>query len=209
MWEAPEPPIMLVADWGLAGDRLFSIVEYVLKAGCRWLLVRGKSCPVHVLAEVTSRILQLSEPWRAKVYVSGHPEVAAVTGAHGVHLPWGGDPNYCRRALGEHVAVGMSTHSLEEALQAERSGADYITLSPIFPSISKPGYSKSLGLEGLMQVVQSVRIPVVALGGVTTGRARQCLSSGARGVAVSGSVIYSETPYHVMAKLVKEVRLDL
>ncbi|MEM1944814.1 MAG: thiamine phosphate synthase [Nitrososphaerota archaeon] len=205
MWEIPKPPVMLVADLDLAGDRLLSVVGESLRAGCKWVLVRVKSSPPNILAQVTSRIMQLSKIWDALVFVSRHPEVAAENNAHGVHLPWGSNPGECRRVLGYDVVVGMSTHSLDEALHAEKLDADYITLSPIYPSISKPSYNKSLGLQQLKEVADRVRIPVIALGGITLGRAGPCLASGARGVAVSGAVIYAQNPYEVMADLISEV----
>ena len=75
--------------------------------------------------------------------------LASGAGAHGVHLSRGGDPAAARHALGARRLIGVSAHSLEEAREAEAAGADYVTLSPIFRSDSKPGYGPALGVEGL------------------------------------------------------------
>ncbi|MBL7989067.1 MAG: thiamine phosphate synthase [Chlorobi bacterium] len=79
-------------------------------------------------------------------------------------------------------AFGASTHSVQEALLAERMGAEYITLSPLFPTASKPGITGG-GLELLAEVCAAVAVPVFALGGVTLANAASCIAAGAYGVA--------------------------
>jgi thiamine-phosphate pyrophosphorylase len=205
--ELPNPPLMLIADIGLAGDRIRSILEASLDAGCRWIMVRGKTAPASVFEETVATALKLSSKYGAYVYVNGHPELVPKMGAHGLHLPWGWSIPRSRQAVGTGIPIGVSTHSLEEAVKAYMEGADYITLSPIYDSISKQGYRPALGLHELKRVAETVKIPVIALGGIRPGRAQPCLSHGARGVAVMGGVILSTDPYHVMKMLVEETSI--
>jgi len=89
-----------------------------------------------------------------------------------------------RRLLGGAL-VGRSVHSLEAAVEAEREGADFVIFGPVFASASHPGAAPA-GLERLLQVARGVRIPVVAIGGVTEALVAQCLEAGAAGYAAIG-----------------------
>ena len=104
--------------------------------------------------------------------------------------------------MGPEAIVGVSAHSVVEAKLAADEGANYLTASPVFMTNSKPGYGPALGPEGLAQIVASVRIPVLALGGVTVENAASCMSAGAAGVAVMGSVMQAQNPGTVVAELI-------
>jgi len=90
-----------------------------------------------------------------------------------------------RRRLGQAALVGVSAHGLDDLRGARDAGGDYATLSPIFPSPSKPGYGPALGLAALHEAA-GLGLPVLALGGVTAAAARACRDAGAHGVAVMG-----------------------
>lgn len=203
--EPPDPPLMLIADMGLAGSRLKTILEASMEAGCRWIMVRGKTVPAAAVEDAVSTALKISRAHDGRVYVNGHPEIVSRMGAHGLHLPSGWSVPRAREMVRVNLPIGVSTHSMEEAVQAYHAGADYITLSPIYKSISKEGYDRVLGLNELGKVVKRIGIPVIALGGISPGRAHPCLEAGARGVAVMGAVIQSADPYNVVRMLVEEV----
>ncbi|MGY8958828.1 MAG: thiamine phosphate synthase, partial [Alphaproteobacteria bacterium] len=120
----------------------------------------------------------------------------------GVHLPQGQPVATIRRVMGAQKLIGVSAHSVVEAQTAIAEGANYITMSPIFPTESKPGYGPALELVGLAAVTQSVSAPVLALGGVTAENAVDCIRAGAAGVAVMGSVMRSKTPGAVIRDLI-------
>ena len=113
--------------------------------------------------------------------------MAAELGA-GVQIAAGEDVAAVRRRLGPEAWIGVSAHSLEELRRAQQAEADYATLSPIFPSSSKPGYGPALGLEALRDAA-GLGLPILALGGVTVATVRTCLEAGACGVAVMGTVM--------------------
>jgi thiamine-phosphate pyrophosphorylase len=126
---------------------------------------------------------------------------AAATGT-GVHLPSGGSPEQARARLGKDVLIGLSVHSVDEATRADPT-ADYVTLSPIFGSISKPGYGPALGVQGLADAVAHARVPIVALGGVSADNLGPCLAAGAAAVAVMGAVMAAADPEAATAALVR------
>ena len=97
-----------------------------------------------------------------------------------------------RRHGDDDVLVGVSCHSMEEALKAEAAGANYILLGPVFDTPSKRRYGPPLGLNKLSEVANRIRIPVLALGGITVERVRPCLEAGATGIA--GIRLFQEGP---------------
>jgi thiamine-phosphate diphosphorylase len=116
------------------------------------------------------------------VIISSRCDIALASGAAGVNLPEKdisvGD---ARRLLGQKL-IGRSVHSLESAKQAEQDGADFVIFGPVWESESHPG-SDPAGLEALTQVAHSLRIPVLAIGGVSEARIAECHAAGAAGFA--------------------------
>ncbi len=119
--------------------------------------------------------------------------------ADGVHLA--GFDHYPKVYQG---LVGRSCHGLDEVRQAEIEGVDYVTISPVFETESKPGYGPPLGLGGLGRIVRQAHVPVYALGGIDLGRVAACRDAGAAGVAVQGAVARSPDPQETIAALLDE-----
>jgi thiamine-phosphate pyrophosphorylase len=157
-------------------------------------MLREKDLDGERRREMLRELVALGAPFGATVTVNGDLAAAEAAGAAGLHLPTGGDLEAARSALGPGALLGASAHSLEEAIAAAESGADYVTLSPVFESASKPGYGPALGPAGLGAVAARLAIPVVALGGVAAGNAGACLTAGAAGVAVMGAVMAASDP---------------
>lgn len=183
----PVPPLLVVTDRRQARRPLDEVAAAAFKGGCRWLSLREKDLPADERLAMLDRILAAAGPYGATVTV--HDDLAAARRCAGVHLPAGGDPAAARRALGAGALIGQSAHSVEAAVAAERAGADYVTLSPIFITASKPGYGPALGPAILSRARDALRIPIIALGGVDAGNLAACLAAGAAGAAVMGPVM--------------------
>jgi len=119
------------------------------------------------------------------VVVSSRCDIALAAGAAGVNLPENDLPVAVARALMGERLVGRSVHSLESALRAEGEGADYVIFGPVWASASHPA-SAPAGIEALAEVARALRIPVIAIGGVTEGRIAECHAAGAAGYAAIG-----------------------
>jgi len=115
-------------------------------------------------------------------------DLACELAADGVHLGAGASVAAARRKLGPAALIGISAHGAADIAAATAAGADYATLSPIYPTQSKPDYGPALGVAAIMQAAQSA-LPVLALGGITAERAPACLRAGAAGIAVMGAVM--------------------
>ena len=134
--------------------------------------------------ELLKRAVRLRGLFGGTLLVNDRVDVCLAAGADGVHLPSSRvAPNVLKRRFGLRLVVGVSCHTLDEVLRAEQEGADYVYLSPIFESLSKPGYGPALGLGVLGEVASRVLVPVIALGGVTVGNEAACVAAGAAGVA--------------------------
>ncbi len=132
--------------------------------------------------------------------VHGDAREAGEGGAAGVHLPVGASAREARRILGDAALIGCSAHNESEILGAAAAGADYVTLSPIFVSASKPGYGPALGLGALGRASPC---PVLALGGIDPANAAGCVAAGATGVAVMGGAMTARDPQSYMAGLLR------
>ncbi len=119
------------------------------------------------------------------IVVSSRCDIALATGAVGVNLPENDIPVDVARALMGERLVGRSVHSLDGALRAESEGATYVIFGPVWASTSHPA-SAPAGIAALSQIAHAVRIPVLAIGGITEERIAECHAAGASGYAAIG-----------------------
>ncbi|MFO0995042.1 MAG: thiamine phosphate synthase [Alphaproteobacteria bacterium] len=197
----PTPPLLLITDRTQARHPLAAIARAAFRAGCRWLSLREKDLAPDARLALLAELVALARPYRAHIMVHGDIAAAAAAGAAGVHLPSGGSVEEARMRLGAEALIGLSTHTGDEVSAAARAGADYVTLSPIFATASKPGYGPALGLDALARARQGAAVPILALGGITAANAAACLEAGAAGLAVMGTVMAAQDPEAAMAAI--------
>jgi thiamine-phosphate pyrophosphorylase len=189
----PVPPLLVISDRRQARRPLEELAGAIFAGGCRWFSLREKDLPPAERRALLSVMMMVGRRWGATVTVHEDVDAAVISGAAGVHLPSAGNPEAARARLPDGL-IGASAHSAAEASALLCSGADYVTISPVFITASKPGYGPAIGLDGLAEIVRQVPGPVIALGGITAANARLCLSAGASGVAVMGEVMRAANP---------------
>jgi thiamine-phosphate pyrophosphorylase len=189
----PFPPLLVISDRHQGSRPLEQVAEAAFRGGCRWFSLREKDLAPAKRRALLGILVALGHRFGA--VVTAHEDVEAVVAADasGVHLPSGGDPAAARARL-PAALIGASAHSADEASTLLRAGADYVTVSPVFVTASKPGYGPALGLDGLAHIVVQAPGPVVALGGITAESAALCLAAGAGGIAVMGEIMRAADP---------------
>jgi thiamine-phosphate pyrophosphorylase len=202
----PVPPLLVISDRRQARRPVAEVAAAAFAGGCRWFSLREKDLPAAERCVLLASLVALGRSWRATVSV--HEDIAAAveTGAGAVHLPSGADPAAARARL-RGALLGASAHCAEEASALLRAGVDYVTISPIFLTASKPGHGPALGLDGLKAAVTKAG-PVIALGGVSAENAALCLSAGAQGVAVMGEVMRAKSPRAAVEHILKAISSD-
>lgn len=182
----PLYPIVNVASPDAAEcERAFSLAVELAEAGCSLIQLRAKTLGAGAMTELASRMVESLRPAGAVLIVNDRADVAAASGAAGVHV---GDEDMpvdaVRRVVGRDAIVGFSTHSVAEAACASSCGANYLGFGPVFESPTKAGVREARGLELLTQACRATTLPVVAIGGVTLETAPDCWRAGAASVAV-------------------------
>ena len=184
--------ICFITDRRSCGLDWVDMTKEVLDAGVKWVQYRDKESDRYTLFETATRLRELTRQAGACFVMNDYPDIAAAVEADGVHLGQEDMPlAEARRVLGKGKVIGISTHSIEEALEAERAGADYIGFGPIFTTDTKDAGSPR-GTDLLVLVRQKVSIPVVAIGGITPDGLPIVMKAGAQAVAVASAILSGE-----------------
>jgi len=192
--------LIIITSRKLSKLDLKTLVEEILKAGCKNVILREKDLAEDEYEQLLNSLLSIFKIHKANLIVHKHLRIAAKYYLP-IHLTSEQSIKEARKKLGENIIIGKSCHSLNEAVKAEEEGADYIVFGPVFESISKEGYGRQISLEELNKVCKALRIRIYALGGITPKNLHLCFKSGCYGIAVLGYVVMSENP----AERVKEL----
>jgi thiamine-phosphate pyrophosphorylase len=186
--------LYLVADAEYASGRdLVPLIEDAVKGGVTIVQIRGKGLPFGDFLDLARRVKAVLKPRRVPLLINDRVDIALACGAAGVHLGQEDmPPALARKMLARNTIIGNSVNTLQEAREAEREGADYIGLGPIFATTSKATDLPALGAEGLRTIREKVRIPIVAIGGITPRNAGAVREAGADGIAVVSSILGSQ-----------------
>jgi thiamine-phosphate pyrophosphorylase len=189
-WRETAAALYAIADASF-GDPV-ALAEKLFAGGVRLLQVRNKKGSSRELLLQVERILSMAPPG-AHVLVNDRVDVALLAGAAGVHLGQTDlAPALARQILGPDRFIGLSTHNLEQALEADKLPVDYIGVGPVFRTSSKENPDPVLGLDKLAEICRAVEKPVVAIGGITIGHAPQVRAAGAHSVAVIRDLLASD-----------------
>ena len=185
-------PLCVITDEKLSGLRHREVAEQALQGGTPMIQLRDKGGNLRYLYQEASAIRELCQRQGAVFIVNDRVDLAVSVEADGVHL--GQDdlpPRLARPLLTRGMLLGISTHSVEEAEEAEAAGADYIGFGPVFATGTKHQPRSVVGLDGIRRVRAAVRVPILAIGGITLERAPEVIAAGADGVAVISAIVGS------------------
>ncbi len=199
--------LYLILDPSVAGSRsLTDLVNRALDANVRLFQLRMKMPETRTLYQTAEALCLLVQKGGGTFIVNDRCDVALAVGADGVHLGQNDLPLADARAiLGPDKLIGISTHNLNQAIQAEAGGADYIGFGPIFATATKKNPDPVVGVAGLREVRAKVRIPIVAIGGITAKNVADVRAAGADCCAVVSAVLSAADPAKAITDLMKAI----
>lgn len=199
--------LYLVTDRGLSrGRTTLQVVEAALKGGVTCVQLREKSCSTREFITAALSLKKLLKRHHVPLIINDRVDIAQAVDADGVHLGQNDMPiNMAKAILKDSMIIGISAESPEHAIQAEKDGADYLGVSPIYSTPTKTDAASPLGLKGLRDIRASVKIPLVAIGGLNKENAEAVIKHGADGVAVVSAIVSADDPEKAARELRKTV----
>lgn len=196
-------PLYAILDTSFRKDRSpLAILNELLKGGAKIIQLRAKELPSGEFFALAKEARQLTRVAGALFIVNDRADIALASAADGVHLGQDDLPlPVARKILGRDKIIGISTHDLAQAREAEAGGADYIGFGPIFGSTTKDTGYTARGLEMLCEIRVAVRIPVVAIGGVNESNVADVWKAGADAAAVISDLMGAENVGEKVARI--------
>ena len=180
--------LCFITDHNTGGLSFLDMTQAVLRAGVGWVQYRNKNASRRKVYEEAVKLKDLAGKHNAVFIVNDYSDIALAVDADGVHLGQDDLPvKEARKILGKGKIIGVSTHCIEQALEAEQAGADYLGFGPIFHTATKDAGSPK-GTEMLRAIKDRVSIPVIAIGGINLHNLNSVLETGADAVAVASAI---------------------
>lgn len=187
----------------LGGRTLYQDVEAAIKGGATFIQLREKNLDEAHFLEEAKEIKELCKKYQVPFVINDNVDIALAMDADGVHVGQSDmEAGAVREKLGPDKIIGVSAQTVEQALLAEQKGADYLGVGAVFPTGSKDD-AVEVSHETLKAICEAVKIPVIAIGGISTGNVMELSGSGICGIAVI-SAIFAKPDIEAAAKELKE-----
>ena len=181
--------LYLVTDPRLSGGDLSGKVEAAIQGGVTLVQLREKEADSRKFLDTALRVREVTERYRVPLIINDRIDIALACDAAGVHLGQQDIPcTIARKILGPNKLIGVTAKTVEQALQAEQDGADYLGCGALFPSGAKPE-AQPMTLTTLSEILAAVQIPVTAIGGISADNVHLPVEAGANGVAVVSAIL--------------------
>jgi len=190
-----------ITDGGLSAGGMASDVEKAVAAGVGMIQYRNKTAGGRVMHEEAALIKRICAGTRTRLIINDRADIALAVDADGVHIGQEDMPyEAVRGLLGDGRIIGVTVHSVEEAVEFERRGADYLGVSPIFATGTKPDAGRACGIETLRAVRRACNKPLAAIGGIDLSNADEVIKAGADMLCAISAVV---TKPDVSAEIMK------
>jgi thiamine-phosphate pyrophosphorylase len=198
--------LYLVTDRGLArGRSTLEIVKAAVSGGVTCIQLREKDCSTLEFIEQAVAIKNFLETRQIPLIINDRLDVALAVGADGIHLGQTDMPlGIAKKIAGPSMLIGISAESVQDAIEAENSGADYLGVSPIYATPTKTDTAPPLELQGLREIRSRVKIPLVGIGGLNKSNAAEVIQNGGDGVAVVSAIVAADDP-ELAARTLKQI----
>lgn len=182
--------LYFITDSKITKKTVIEDVKSAIKGGVKIIQYREKEAPVRQMLEEAKEIKKLCQENNVIFLINDRINIAVAADADGVHL--GQNDERCetaRKLLGKNKIIGLTAHNVKESVEAEKLGADYIGLSPIFSTGTKADAGKPCGTEMIIRVKKYVKIPIVAIGGINESNIGEVLKAGAKNIAIISAIL--------------------
>jgi thiamine-phosphate pyrophosphorylase len=192
----PDFDLYLITDrTQTKGRDLLWVLEQALDAGVKAIQLREKDLGGRDLFSLAEKLSNLCQSYRSALFINERIDIALAVDAAGIQLGNGSVPvPIARKLLGAHKMIGSSSHSLEEAMEAQEGGADFVLFGPVYLTPSKTAYGAPQGLNRLKEIVEKISLPVYAIGGVKLDYIPDLRRVGVFGIALISAIISSDSP---------------
>ncbi|MDP3764982.1 MAG: thiamine phosphate synthase [Nanoarchaeota archaeon] len=182
--------LYLITDSKLTRKNAIEDVKAAIKGGVKIVQYREKEASAKQMIAEASIIKKLCRKNNVLFIVNDRIDIAVAVNADGVHMSEEDMPyKYARKLLGKDKIIGLSAHSLKQALQNQKLGADYTSIGPIYYTTTKKPAKAPIGLEPIMQLKNKLKIPLVAIGGINEANIENVLKAGAKNIAVISGIV--------------------
>ena len=204
----PNFDLYLVTDRAQTRGRdLLAVLEQALEGGVKAIQLREKDLGGKALFHLAEKTRKLCDRYDALLLINDRIDVALAVDAAGVQLSKTSLPISAARALlGAQKLIGASTHSLDEARQAQSSGVDFVLFGPVYFTPSKASFGAPQGLDALKKIVANLRVPVYAIGGIKPEHLIDVHRLGVRGVALISAIIGADRPKEAATAMTQLLR---
>lgn len=188
--------LYLVTDHGLSRGRTnLQVIKKAVEGGVKVVQLREKEATTRHFLNEARAAREFCGHHNVTFIINDRIDIAMAVDADGVHVGQDDMPiEYARKILGYDKIIGISAFDEKEAREAEKAGANYIGVSPIYTTPTKPELDKGVGLDGLRRIRQAVEIPLVAIGGLGPSNAYDVMMAGADGIAVVSAIVSADDP---------------
>lgn len=187
------PPLYAILDpEQTRGRSAEPVLRELLGGGAKIIQLRAKKISARIFLELACNVRELTRAHSCRLIINDRVDVALACGADGVHLGQDDLPLQAARKLLPAKIIGISTHDLEQARQAEDGGADYIGFGPMFGTTTKETDYTARGVEMLREIRKAVQIPIVAIGGITEANAIEVWQAGTDSAAIISDILAAE-----------------
>ena len=200
--------LYLVTDRGLClGRNLIDVVERAVKGGVSVVQLREKDASTREFLSIGMEIKRLLVKENIPLIINDRIDIASALDAEGVHLGNSDMPfEIAKSILGRDKIIGLSAECIEDAVEADRAGADYIGVSPVYTTPTKPELETGLGIQGLREIRKVTRLPLVAIGGMKADNCREVIENGADGIAVVSGICSAPDPEEAAKDILNEIK---
>ena len=199
--------LYLVTSQALSGGRSTEeIVKLALAGGVRLVQLREKDMAFPQLLKLAEKIRAMTKKAGALLIINDRLDLALAVGADGVHLGQDDLPVTGARKIAPDLIIGASTHSLKEARAAQKAGASYVNIGPIFPTKTKKWNEKFIGIPKMKAIASKIKVPFTVMGGIKADHIPDLVKAGAKTIAVVTAVTAADNPQKAVKQLLALMR---